>query len=158
MNSRLRKQNITFKQRRDRTCQLLEIIGRLYRDIRGRREDLKPLFIIGGVYDTLNPFFENIVNLEWSAKGSKPQINTASLRDVLERKYQLINNKQKSVKDDTFFGIRDGFFSNDLLDPNLSGIKQHLGSPEYAIDEMKKKVRAYYEEQEKKEKGNQTNE
>jgi CRISPR-associated protein Cst2 len=27
----------------------------LYRDIRGRREDLKPLFAIGGVYDIKNP-------------------------------------------------------------------------------------------------------
>lgn len=35
-----------------RVCKLLDTIAMLYRDIRGRREDLKPLFAIGGVYDT----------------------------------------------------------------------------------------------------------
>ena len=35
----------------------------LYRDIRGRREDLKPVFVIGGVYDIKNPFFHNLVEV-----------------------------------------------------------------------------------------------
>lgn len=149
---KLREQNITFNERSNRVCQLLEIVGRLYRDIRGRREDLKPLFVAGGVYDTLNPFFENIVNLEWNAKGSKPKINTASLNDILERKYQVIDNKEKSVNDDTFIGITDGFFSNDLS-KELNGKKKSvaLGSPGFAIDQMKKEVREYYKEQKKKE-------
>lgn len=36
----------------------------LYRDIKGRREDLKPLFAIGGVYDVKNPVFSNVVDVK----------------------------------------------------------------------------------------------
>ena len=35
----------------NRIHKLLDTIAFLYRDIRGRREDLKPIFAIGGVYD-----------------------------------------------------------------------------------------------------------
>ena len=47
-----------------RVKKLLDTIGFLYRDIRGRREDLKPLFAIGGVYDIKNPVFQNVVSVK----------------------------------------------------------------------------------------------
>ena len=52
------------KEKTRRVKKLLDTVSLLYRDIRGRREDLKPLFIIGGVYDVKNPFFENIVDVK----------------------------------------------------------------------------------------------
>lgn len=42
---------------------LLDGIQYLYRDIRGRRENLSPIFVIGGVYQRKNPFFENRIKL-----------------------------------------------------------------------------------------------
>ena len=47
-----------------RVKKLLDTIAFLYRDIRGRRENLSPLFIIGGVYDVKNPIFENLVKVK----------------------------------------------------------------------------------------------
>lgn len=41
-----------------RVEKLLDTIAFLYRDIRGRRENLAPLFVIGGVYDIKNPILK----------------------------------------------------------------------------------------------------
>ncbi|PKM81496.1 MAG: type I-B CRISPR-associated protein Cas7/Cst2/DevR, partial [Firmicutes bacterium HGW-Firmicutes-13] len=64
---KLRKTQISKEDKAKRVCSTLDIIQDLYRDIRGRREDLKPIFVIGGVYNTCNPYFENLVNVEWDA-------------------------------------------------------------------------------------------
>lgn len=42
---------IENSEKAERIIKLLDTIRFLYRDIKGRREDLKPLFAIGGVYD-----------------------------------------------------------------------------------------------------------
>ncbi len=42
-----------------RVKDLLMAIKTLYRDIKGRRENLSPVFVIGGIYDVKSPFFEN---------------------------------------------------------------------------------------------------
>ena len=46
-----------------RVNSLLDTINNLYRDIRGRREDLHPIFAIGGIYDVKRPFFENAIKV-----------------------------------------------------------------------------------------------
>lgn len=51
------------EEKNRRVANLLNTIAFLYRDIRGRREDLKPLFAIGGVYDVKNPLFQNSVTV-----------------------------------------------------------------------------------------------
>lgn len=54
-----------LKEERSRRVQkLLETIQYLYRDIRGRRENLQPLFVVGGVYGRKNPLFENVVDVK----------------------------------------------------------------------------------------------
>jgi CRISPR-associated protein Cst2 len=149
--SKLRSLDIGLEKKRERVSQFVDIIGRLYRDIRGRREDLKPLFIIGGIYSTFNPFFENIVTLEWD-KNKKPRVNTRPLLQILNGTYTSRdssgNEIQKSVKEDTFLGIRDGFFANDLSDFQSfweqNQQKEHVGSPEFLISELKKRVAEYY--------------
>lgn len=52
------------EERSRRVQKLLETIQYLYRDIRGRRENLQPLFIVGGVYERKNPLFENVVDVK----------------------------------------------------------------------------------------------
>lgn len=137
LNADERKNN---EEKANRVIQFLEIIKLLYRDIRGRREDLKPLFIIGGVYDTCNPFFENLVNVEW--KKDKPEILTEPIKELLNGKYfakkgdKLI---EKSIKDDTIIGIRKGYFANQ--DANFNN---GTCSPEEAIVRFREKVREYY--------------
>ena len=58
------KSKVSNEEKSRRIKKLLDTISLLYRDIRGRREDLKPLFVIGGVYDIKNPFFENTVDVK----------------------------------------------------------------------------------------------
>lgn len=49
--------SLSNEEKYKRVCELLDTIKFLYRDIKGRRENLSPLFIIGGVYTRKNPFF-----------------------------------------------------------------------------------------------------
>ncbi len=115
-----------------RVCDLIEATKFLFRDIRGRREDLKPLFVIGGVFPIKSPFFHNSVNIEF--KGSKPYITWEGIKQVLET---MINEKNK-VNDFTFKGIQKGEFGDDF------GINE---SPFEALDKIKEEiVKAYNEE------------
>jgi len=117
-----------------RVCDLIEATKFLYRDIRGRREDLKPKFVIGGVYHIKSPFFHNAVSLNF--KGSKFSINWEAINQVLEVKYKF-NNEEIMVKDLTSIGIQKGEFSDDL---------QIEKSPFEALEEIKEKVKDAFNE------------
>lgn len=145
----LRNKDIGSENKKKRVSQLLDVVGRLYRDIKGRREDLKPLFIVGGVYSTFNPFFENIVGIEWEK--SRPKVNVSPLSQMIKSTYTTKdgngNELISSVEDDTFIGFREGFFSNNASDFESlfsTETKKHVGSPEFAISELKNRVAAYY--------------
>ncbi len=84
---------------------LLDSIKVLYRDIKGRREDLSPWFIIGGIYNSGNPFFYNKVNLNFGKDSIK--IKTEVINEILEREFNGIK-----VKDNTLLGYLDGMFAN----------------------------------------------
>ena len=152
---KIRSQRIPYDQRKQRVLQLLDIISRLYRDIRGRREDLKPLFIVGGVYNVCNPYFSNIVSIDNNKFGEKdfqPRIKPEPIVQLLkDARYMLYgingNGKTTTVRKDTFVGIRDGFFNN-KMDEFIKGFPDshhHVGSPEFAIFNIKKRVEQYYD-------------
>lgn len=108
-----------------RVNKLLDTISLLYRDIRGRREDLKPLFAIGGVYDVKNPIFQNVLEV----KGNKIGIDAIKgvMFDYIEK--------------DTLCGLIPGKFDND------EEIKRELKAvsmPEL-FKQVKAKVSEYYE-------------
>ncbi|MBS4534396.1 type I-B CRISPR-associated protein Cas7/Cst2/DevR [Clostridium sp. D2Q-14] len=108
-----------------RVNRLLDTIAFLYRDIRGRREDLKPLFAIGGVYDIKNPIFENVLDVRDN-------------RLVVE---QIEGVMFDSIKEDTNCGLIEGKFNND------NEIKDRLNTltmPEF-FEDLKVKVKDYYE-------------
>jgi hypothetical protein len=87
----------------------------LHRLIRGRTESLSSLFIIGGVYDCQNPFFMNAVRVEYD-KG-KPQILLEPLKQILDSKYAYgANLTEKDIRDDTYVGIRAGYFTTSIDD------------------------------------------
>lgn len=89
---------INNQERARRVNKLLTTIQYLYRDIRGRREDLKPLFIIGGIYDIKNPFFENEVHV------NKGNLSVESIQSILEDKY---------IAENTSVGLVNNIFKND---------------------------------------------
>ncbi|MDD1406327.1 type I-B CRISPR-associated protein Cas7/Cst2/DevR [Limosilactobacillus reuteri] len=108
-----------------RVEKLLSTIQYLYRDIRGRREDLKPLFIIGGVYEMKNPFFENAVKVK------KNNLQIETLLSILV---------DTQIRNNTEVGIIDGIFEN------TDEIKKQLNAksvPQF-FNDLKKKVADYY--------------
>ena len=122
---------IENEEKARRVNKLLDTISLLYRDIRGRREDLKPLFIIGGVYDIKNPFFENVVDV---------RNNKILVEKLTSGIYDFIEN-------DTAAGIVKEQFENDtevevkLKEKNIDV----LNIPEF-FKQLKEKIDNYYTE------------
>ena len=120
---------IENEEKARRVNKLLDTISLLYRDIRGRREDLKPLFIIGGVYDIKNPFFENVVDV---------RNNKILVEKLISGIYDFIEN-------DTAIGIVKEQFENDTeIETELAkkNIKV-LNVPEF-FKQLKNKIDEYY--------------
>lgn len=108
-----------------RVKKLLDTVSLLYRDIRGRREDLKPLFVIGGVYETKNPVFQNVIDI------NKGAIDTAGIHSVMYDQF----------KDHTNVGIVESKFKNSdeiKADFNAGTIPEFFSG-------LKAKVDDYYE-------------
>lgn len=119
------KINLPNDEKSRRVKKLLTTIQYLYRDIRGRREDLKPLFIIGGVYGIKNPFFENAV-----------KVNDNNLQ--IETLLSILDDPQ--VAENTETGVVEGIFEN------TAEIKQQLKAmtvPQF-FNDLKAKVADYY--------------
>lgn len=118
--------DLSNEEKARRVKKLLQTIQYLYRDIRGRREDLKPLFIIGGVYNVKNPLFENAVTI----KNNK--IKTEALLSILD---------DPEVAANTEVGVVDGIFDN------TEAIKKKLEaqSVNQFFNNLKIKVNDYYE-------------
>lgn len=91
--------SISNEEKAKRVQLLVNTIKFLYRDIKGRRENLSPVFAIGGVYDIKNPFFENRIKM----KNNK--LNCVSLRNVIEL--------DPHIKENTQCGLIEGIFNND---------------------------------------------
>ena len=117
--------NLDNAEKSRRVQKLLDTIAFLYRDIRGRREDLKPLFIVGGVYDIKNPVFENIVTVDK---------NSIKVKPILEA--------EESLPNETFTGVVSDQFDND------EQLKTELkaGTIGSVIKNLKQKVGDYYED------------
>jgi CRISPR-associated protein Cst2 len=116
---------IDNKEKSRRVKKLLDTIALLYRDIRGRREDLKPLFSIGGVYDVKNPVFQNVVDVE------NNKISIDAIEGVL----------YDTIKNDTYCGVVEGRFDNGK---EMKERLQVKNMPEY-FSILKEKVDEYYE-------------
>lgn len=92
------KIEIDKSERAKRVIDLLKILKTLYRDIRGRRENLTPIFIIGGVYNIKNPFFENRLRVNKNCLDIKTILNTINI--------------DKEVKNNTVSGYIGNIFNN----------------------------------------------
>lgn len=97
---------ISNEEKASRVIQLLEIIKILNREIRGREENLSPLFIIGGMYSINSPFFLGRVNI--TGKNGKFTINTKLIEDTMSLKLG-----EQEIKEDTNLGIVNGEFENE---------------------------------------------
>lgn len=112
----------------ERVKALLDTIQFLYRDIKGRRENLSPVFVVGGRYGRKNPFFENRIIL------NEGKIQVDTLQEIIES-----NN---DIQENTVIGVASGVFGND------SELKKTLnaGTVKDAFIHLKKEVDKYYGE------------
>lgn len=109
-----------------RVRKLLDTIKFLYRDIKGRRENLSPIFVIGGVYNIKNPFFENRLRIH------KNHLNIDTILDVY--------NYDAQVSENTKVGFVKGIFSNDK---EIQEKLKACGIGEF-FNKLSEEVTAYY--------------
>ncbi|WP_270993481.1 type I-B CRISPR-associated protein Cas7/Cst2/DevR [Listeria seeligeri] len=121
------KIEIDNKEKARRVKKLMDTVAFLYRDIRGRREDLRPLFIIGGAYDIKNPIFQNMIDVS---------DNKISVENI-----QCIKNDYPEIWADTKIGIVEGQFMN------TEEVKAELKAESVAsfFNDIKRKIDVYYE-------------
>ncbi len=119
---------ISNEEKADRVKALLDAIAYLYRDIKGRRENLSPIFAIGGRYARKNPFFENRVRV------NENKLATDILSEIID--------SNDDIKGNTIAGVLTGIFDND------NEIKKVLnaGAVTDVFVHLKKEVDEYYGE------------
>lgn len=118
--------DIGNSEKAKRVKELLDTIKFLYRDIKGRRENLCPIFAIGGLYSIKNPFFENRI------KCYNNTINIETIKSVL--------SLDKEIYDNTTVGLIKGIFrNNDEIISELNAIDMSK-----LFDKIKGDVDAYY--------------
>ncbi|OLS03600.1 type I-B CRISPR-associated protein Cas7/Cst2/DevR [Tissierella creatinophila] len=112
-------------EKANRINKFLNTVRYLYRDIKGRREDLKPLFIIGGVYDIKNPIFQNAIEVK----------NNNLIVD------KIIDVLSEELEKETMSGIVKGLFENEneIID------RLEATNMREFFENIKFKVNDYYE-------------
>ena len=117
---------IENSEKSERIIKLLDTIQFLWRDIRGRRENLNPLFAVGGIYERKNPYFEDRLKL------TKNGLNAGLIKSVKE--------SCEDTQSNTVIGYVPGIFSNEEeIIKTLSPV-----SISEMFTNLKEEVRAYY--------------
>lgn len=122
--------------RKQRVIELLEIIKVLNREIRGREENLSPLFIIGGMYTLNSPFFLGRIKL--TGKEGEFSIDTNILKDTLSLKIGA-----NTIEEDTKIGMVKGIFQNEKEIEETFNTK--VSNIQTFFEELENKVKTYYE-------------
>ncbi len=130
------KIKLSNEEKIKRVISLLKAIKLLNRDIKGKKENLNPLFIIGGIYDFGNPFFYNILNLEFTK--DKVLLNTNTINDILK----TTTITDDSIAKDTKIGFTEGIFSN----IDKINVSDKLCIEDF-FKNLNEKITQYYKEQ-----------
>ncbi|SMO32228.1 CRISPR-associated protein Cst2 [Balnearium lithotrophicum] len=91
-----------------RVNMVLDVLKVLNRNIKGRMENLNPLFSIGGVYNVKNPFFLGRLKVRYNREMRKYLLETSIISSVLDMSFN-----GKKVKDNSYIGIVDGYWENE---------------------------------------------
>jgi CRISPR-associated protein Cst2 len=118
---------IDKEERGKRINTFLDGIKCLYRDIRGRREDLSPIFVIGGVTGTGNPIFYNLLKIDY-----KKNADTLNLETINSRLDITVPPENYPIRDNIRVGLTDGLFSNskeikEVL-PNVTTVEEFFNA------------------------------
>lgn len=121
--------------KKNRVIQLLEILKVLNRNIRGREENLSPVFVIGGMYTLNSPFFLGRIAL--NDKKEKFELDVDMLKDAMSLKLG-----EEFIKDDTRVGIVKNTFSNE--DKINEMVDNKVGTVQEFFEDIESKVSEYY--------------
>jgi len=123
---------IPAEKKAKRVKDLLDIIRTLSRQIRGRYENLSPIFVIGGIYKVKNPFFMGCISAKETEDGKL-------LLDV-NRLFDCKGIIPEEERDNTLCGLLSGFFVNE------QEIREKLNckSVGEVFEELKNKVGEIY--------------
>ena len=121
-----------------RLSQFLDIVRHLQRDIRGRRERLSPLFIVGGVYTNANPYFDGMLDLKNTKNGFN--LNIERLTSALNARELGADSR---VKESTVVGFVDGVFNN-VSDLEATVGADKLVSIDDFFDALKSEIKAQF--------------
>lgn len=119
---------ISNKEKAERMIEFLHTVEFLNRDIRGRDENLNPLFIVGGVYNRKNPFFKDRVRV----KGNCLQVE--AVKEIIES-YDWLTEQ-------THVGLVSNMFDNE--EEVRAALK--VGKVSDFFKHLEKEVRDYYGE------------
>lgn len=97
---------LTDEEKEKRVNQLLDIVKVLNREIRGREENLSPVFVIGGMYNINSPFYLGRIKL--NGKDREFSIDTEMLKDT-----STLTIGENSIFEDTKVGILKNTFKNE---------------------------------------------
>lgn len=126
---------LSNEEKTKRVNQLLDIVKILNREIRGREENLSPVFAIGGMYDINSPFFLGRIKL--NGKNGEFNIDTEMLKDTT-----TLTIGDKSIYDDTKVGILKNTFKNETeIEKIFEGKTTNI---EEFFKDLKEKVNEYY--------------
>lgn len=125
------------KERADRVCKLVETIKILNREIKGRTENLNPLFVIGGVYPVKNPWFLDRIMVNYNRVSGKWAINTGILKSVVDLKFRDV-----LVSDYTQVGYLPGFWDNES---SFAKIASRHGDLNWFFETLKAEAKRAYE-------------
>ena len=107
----------------NRVAMVLDAVQLLNREIKGRTENMNPLFVIGGVYPIKNPFFLGRIKTEYNKDKKGYDINTDLLKSVLKQEYSL-NGEGIKVLNNSQVGMIEGFWSNEIEIKELIPLKK----------------------------------
>ena len=126
---------LSNEEKAKRVNQLLDIVKILNREIRGREENLSPVFAIGGMYDINSPFFLGRIKL--NGKNGEFSLDTEMLKDTT-----TLTIGDKSIYDDTKVGMLKNIFKNETeIEEIFEGKTTNI---EEFFKDLKEKVNEYY--------------
>ncbi|MGQ8823848.1 type I-B CRISPR-associated protein Cas7/Cst2/DevR [Bacillus sp. NA_146.1] len=119
-----------------RIKEFLEIVFSLNRNIRGRQEDLSPLFVIGGLYAINQPYFLGRTQLVPTKR--EYHLNSIMLQEILERR-----SMGRTVQEQTHVGLLSGVFVNEGELRNLVS-SESTHTIQGMLDYLLQQVENYY--------------
>lgn len=123
------------KEKIKRIKELLDIIKVLNRDIRGREENLSPVFVIGGIYNINSPFYLGRIKL--NGKDGNFSIDMDMLKDT-----STLKIGDNSIYDDTKVGIVKNIFKNENeIEESFLGKVSNI---QEFFENLKREVEEYY--------------